>query len=173
MKQVLLPILMFFYVVLIQVFIIENLHFSMFFQPFIYLFFVLYLSPTLPKWLSVLMGFMVGIFFDMLFNSPGIHAAATTIIGFLKPYIAVFNNVQAPARENEQGSWLNKSRPKFKYIFLISMVSVHHLIVFVLENLQSSFLTVTLPIFFTSVISSLLLILISDELFHKTFKFRS
>jgi hypothetical protein len=169
MKSVGKHILMFVYCFLLQVMILDNIQGFYWFQPYVYIFFFLYLTPEIPKWSSVLIGFAIGIFFDLFLNSHGVHATAGVIIGFAKPYIAALNTAVAPARENEQGSWLNKARPKFRYYFLLLFIATHHFIVFVLENFNSNFFVITLPAFVISSLSTFVLILISDELFHKTF----
>lgn len=170
MREALLFTLIFVFCFLLQVVMLPNVHGPFWFQPFPYLFFVLYLTPEIPKWASVLMGFLVGFLFDWFLNSYGIHASATLIIALLKPYLAAGNISPAPTREEEKGSWLHKGKARFKYLFLLSFIGLHHFWVFFMEMMGQNFAGAFLPTWLGSTSATFVLILIADELFFKTFR---
>lgn len=160
----------FIYVFLLQVLVLENVHGIFWFHPFVYLFFLLYLTPDLPKWASVLIGFFIGFIFDIFLNSFGIHASACLLVGLLKPYLAAGNINLAPAREEEKGSWLNKGKFRFKMLFLIVFILMHHFVVFFFEMLGQNLTKTFMPTWLGSSLATFVIILISEELFFKTFK---
>lgn len=171
MKDWQLFFLILIYCFLVQVLILENINVGFWFHPFVYLFFLLYLPPDLPKWLSVLVFFLVGFVFDIFLNSFGIHASACLILGLLKPFIAADNLSVAPTRDEEKGSWLNKGKRSFKIVFLLSFILVHHFWVFLLESMGHDFFTVLVPTWLASSAITYLFLILSEELFYKTFKF--
>ena len=48
------------------------------------------LPVNTPRWLIVLLGFMLGFAVDWFYDSPGVHASAGTFIGFARPFILDF-----------------------------------------------------------------------------------
>lgn len=49
---------------------------------------VIYLIPlNMPRSLVVLEAFLLGLGVDMFYDSPGVHAAALTAVGFLRQYV--------------------------------------------------------------------------------------
>ncbi|MCO6495953.1 MAG: rod shape-determining protein MreD [Bacteroidetes bacterium] len=163
-------ILIFIYCFVVQFLIIENIKVGFWFHPFIYLFFLLYLPPDIPKWLSVFLFFLVGLFFDIFFNSYGIHASACTFLGLIKPFVSIGNVNVAPAREEEKGSWLNKGKRRFKLIFLFSFILIHSFWVLMLESLGHDFISVIIPTWLGSTLVTFVLLRISEELFYRTFR---
>ncbi|MBX2984947.1 MAG: rod shape-determining protein MreD [Bacteroidia bacterium] len=163
-------ILMFIYCFGVQIVILENIHVAYWFHPFVYLFFLLYFPPVMPKWLSVLVFFMVGLLYDVFLNSYGIHASACLLLGLIKPFVTIGNVNTAPTREDEKGSWLNKGKRRFKTIFLLSFILIHHFWVFFLESLGHDFITVFVPTWLGSTILTYLFLLLSEELFFRTFR---
>jgi cell shape-determining protein MreD len=157
------------YVIFMQLFVLANMSVSMYFQPYIYLFLLLYIEPDMPAWSQVLAGLFLGLLFDMMFNSQGVHIIAASTVGFLKPFLARIRASKVVAREKESASWLHATKPAFKHLFIISMIVVHHLLVFTLENLGHSFLFITLPTLLISSLATYILILLSDEIFFNTF----
>ena len=73
--------------VLIQVMLLNNLHFLLIATPFLYLYIILKLPIQTSTVQSLIIAFLVGILIDMFSNTPGMHAAASTLIGFIRPYI--------------------------------------------------------------------------------------
>jgi hypothetical protein len=170
MKEVIQFSLIFVFCFLLQVVVLPNFYGPFWFQPFPYLFFILYFSPNIPKWASVLLAFSVGFLFDWFLNSYGIHASATLLIGLLKPYVALGNISPAPTREEEKGSWLHKGKARFKYLFLLSFIALHHFWVFLMEMMGSNFGSSFVPTWIGSTFATFFLILIADELFFVTFR---
>jgi rod shape-determining protein MreD len=70
---------------LIQVIILENIHLGSLFRVNIYIM-ALFLLPYRMKGIPLLLcGFALGLFMDVVDNSPGIHAAASTLVAYIRP----------------------------------------------------------------------------------------
>ncbi|MBK6818574.1 MAG: rod shape-determining protein MreD [Bacteroidetes bacterium] len=57
------------------------------FIPLIYPLILLLLPVNTPHWLTMLLGFMVGITMDLFSNTPGVHASACVVLGYVRPYL--------------------------------------------------------------------------------------
>jgi hypothetical protein len=57
---------------------------------FVYLTFILMLPYQVPPIALITLGFLSGFTIDMFYNTNGIHAAATVLVAFLRPYIINF-----------------------------------------------------------------------------------
>src|SRR5674476_97570 len=82
-------IIMFVVLVLVQVLILNNIQFSGLINPYMYILFILLLPFTIPGYLLLGLSFLLGISIDIFTNTPGIHAGATVLLGFMRPGIAM------------------------------------------------------------------------------------
>lgn len=109
-KIVLVNIIRFIMLVLIQVLVLKNLNFGggSFLEMLhfiIYPLFILLLPHDMPKWMVILLGFLMGITIDVFYNTYGVHASATvmtamfrsTILKILEPK-GGFPKGQSPTR---------------------------------------------------------------------------
>ncbi len=88
MSELLKNIIRFALFILVQVFIlfkIPPLH--RFITPYLYYLFILWLPFNLPRFWLTLIGFIYGLSLDYFTNTPGLHAAACTLIAYLRPFI--------------------------------------------------------------------------------------
>jgi len=117
--------------VLIQVLILNQIQFSGFVNPFIYILFVMLLPLTTPKYLLLPLAFLLGLTIDLFSNSLGIHAAATTFIAYLRPMlVSVISN-----RDKEKNNYpgLKQNGIQWFLLYTAFMVFFHHLVLFFLE----------------------------------------
>src|SRR5580658_7192394 len=85
--NILVQLFRFIILVGIQVLVLNNLELNGVFNPYIYPLFILLLPINTPKWLLLLLGFGTGLVIDMFSNTMGMHAAATTLLAYMRPYI--------------------------------------------------------------------------------------
>lgn len=71
----------------IQILLLRNLVFFDYAFCFLYVGAVLVLPPELDKSLLLLIGFLVGITVDVFMNTLGLHAAATTLVVYLRSFL--------------------------------------------------------------------------------------
>jgi rod shape-determining protein MreD len=78
--------LIFVLLILLQVLVFNNIRFSGYINPYIYVMFILLLPVEIPSWLLLLISFVTGAVMDIFCGSPGMHASATLLAGFVRPY---------------------------------------------------------------------------------------
>jgi rod shape-determining protein MreD len=76
---------MYIVLVLVQVLLINNVQLGGMYSPFIYILFILLLPFDTPRYLLLILGFLLGLTIDIFSNTPGIHASATVFVAFLRP----------------------------------------------------------------------------------------
>nr|MBP6634336.1 rod shape-determining protein MreD [Paludibacter sp.] len=148
-------IISFILLVLVQVLALNNIQFLGYINPYIYILFILSLPVRLPQWITLLLGFVLGLTIDTFSNTMGTHAFATVLIAFLRNgIIKLFTAI-------EEG---NNPVPSFhtfgvgayvKYVILMTLV--HHTTLFFLEAFSFSLFWV---VFFKVILSSIVTILI-------------
>lgn len=154
------------FLVLLQVLLLNHIQFSGYVNPYLYVLFILLLPFDTPKFLLLILGFMLGLTIDIFSNTPGVHASATTFMAFMRP--SVINLISSrdvlelntPPRLHTLGlSWF------FRYTLIL--VLLHHFFLFYVEafTLKGFFLT-----FFRCVLSSVFtitLVILSQYLIYK------
>ena len=82
---------------LVQVVMLQHIHLFGVATPLFYVYFVLQFPRHLPKWGTLLCGFMLGLLVDIFTNTPGVAAASLTLITALQPYyFGLFVSQEAP-----------------------------------------------------------------------------
>lgn len=118
-------------VMLLQVLLINNLHFLGVCHPFIYIFFLTAMPITLPRWVDMLIGAIVGLMMDIFCNSIGVHTAACIALMYVRPWF-IRNLVMDYDRLNGEVSGKTISMDAYiKYVAIL--VAIHHALVFVLS----------------------------------------
>ena len=77
----------FLFLMLLQIFIFNHIHIAGVATAFAYIYLLLILPNQTPKSLYVLTGFAMGLIVDVFNNTPGVSAAATTLVGLAVPYM--------------------------------------------------------------------------------------
>jgi rod shape-determining protein MreD len=119
--------------VLIQILVLNNIHFLRLVTPFLYVYFIIKLPVGYTPVQVLSLSFLMGIAIDILSNTPGMHAAACTLIGFMRPQmIRLFKREDLP--ENISPSYNSFGNGGF-IRFAIALVGIHHLSLFLIESL--------------------------------------
>jgi hypothetical protein len=156
--------LRFIFLILLQVLILNNIQLGGYINPYLYVLFILLLPVETPKWLILILSFLIGLGVDMFSDTMGLHAAASVFMGFCRPYLL---KVLAPREgygsENKPG--LKSMNLRWFLTYAGILVLLHHLFLFYTEIFRFSeffhtLLRVILSSFFT-----ILLIIISQYLF--------
>lgn len=152
--------------VLLQVLLLNNIQFSGYVNPYMYVLFILLLPFETPSYLLLLLGFLIGLLVDIFSNTPGMHAAATTFMAFLRPYtislISSRDSIEAsiPPRLKTMGSgWF------FRYTLIL--VLAHHLFLFFVEVFSFNGFLHTIARSLLSAAFTIVLIIISQFLVFK------
>lgn len=72
---------------LLQVLVLNNVHIAGYATPFLYIYLIVKMSSGVSRNELVLWGFLLGLVIDVFSNTPGMNAAATTFIAFIRPYL--------------------------------------------------------------------------------------
>lgn len=131
-NSVLRFVVIFTLLILLQVLLFNNIQFSGYVNPYVYLMFILLLPFEIPPWLLLLLSFATGMLIDLFSGSPGMHSSATLLTGFVRPYVL---RIISP-RDGYEAS-LNPSMLvygfKWFFFYTLIMVLVHHTALFYLE----------------------------------------
>ena len=126
-------VIMFFVLVLVQVLILNNIQVSGLINPYIYILFVLLLPFNIPGYFLLGFSFLIGITIDIFGNTPGIHAGATVLLGFMRP---AFAQLISTRELIEKGTTPNMTQIGFASFikYVVIAVLIHHLFLFFAET---------------------------------------
>ena len=156
-------ILRFLFVILIQVFVLNQIQFSGYINPYYYIIFILLLPIKTPAWLSMGLAFFLGFSIDIFSQSPGLHTAASVFIAYIRP--SIINSLKTSGEINRDLE-PNMSNMGIKWFisYAVIMIILHHSLYFFLEvfSFTSSFSTIyrillsSIATFITIIIAQLL-----------------
>ena len=75
---------LFFWVIFFQIFILNNIQFSGYLNPYYYVILILSIPGKTSKSITLLLSFLIGSIIDVFSNSYGVHAFASVLIAYLK-----------------------------------------------------------------------------------------
>lgn len=124
--------IIFIILILFQVFLFNNIQFSGYVNPYVYILLILLLPFEISPWLLLLISFFTGLTIDLFTGTPGIHAFATVLAGFSRPGIL---RLISPRDGFETGAIPSMNIYGFRWFLLytIAIVLIHHLALFYLE----------------------------------------
>jgi rod shape-determining protein MreD len=154
-------------VILIQVLVFNNIQLNGYINPYFYVIFILLLPFETPNWALLVMAFFLGISIDVFVNTPGMHASASVLIAFLRPYVL---RVLAPRDSYELGTFPRLYYYGFGWFLRYSLILVviHHLFLFYIEIFRfSDFFTTLSRSLISSAFTIILIILSQFVIFRK------
>jgi rod shape-determining protein MreD len=124
--------LIFIVLILLQILLFNNIQFSGYVNPYVYIMFILLLPVEIPAWLLLLISFGTGIIIDIFSGTPGMHTSATLLAGFVRPYIL---RLISPRDGYEPGVNPSMLVYGFRWFLLYAgmIVLIHHTTLFYLE----------------------------------------
>ena len=153
--------------VLLQVLIFNNILIARMISPFFYILFIILLPFDTPRALLLFLSFTLGLTVDIFTNTPGVHASACLLTGFLRPGVLqlissreILESVAAPRVENMGFQWFAG--------YATFLVLIHHLFLFFIEAFTfESFHITLIKITLSSVLSVVLIVLSQFIIFRK------
>jgi rod shape-determining protein MreD len=153
--------------VLFQVLVLNNIQFSGYVNPFMYVLFILLLPFETPLWLLLTSGFLLGLSVDIFSNTLGLHASASVFMAFMRPYVL---RVISPRDGYETGTY-----PRVFYYgltwflnYAIILVVMHHLFLFYFEVFRfSEFFRTLLRVILSSSFSIMIIVLSQYIIYRK------
>ena len=156
---------MFVSLVLVQVLIFNQVQFSGFFNPYAYLLFIILLPLSTPRYLILILAFLLGLIIDIFSNSLGVHSAATVFAAYARPLvIRVISN-----REDDKSDFPGLHQNKLIWFvnYVLIMVLLHHAVLFYLEVFTFTNFFNTLYRVVLSSLFSIIIIVLSQFLVFK------
>jgi len=152
--------LIFVLLLLLQLFLFNNIQFSGYVNPYVYILFILLLPVEIPAWLLLIISFFTGLIIDLMTGTPGMHTSATVLAGFARPYVL---RLISPREGYETGSGPSMFVYGFKWFlfYTIFIVLIHHILLFYLEVFRlSDFFNTFLRVMLSSLFSITFILLL-------------
>lgn len=174
MSDLLKNTIRFFLFILVQVFILLKMPpLHRYITPYLYYLYILWLPFSMPRISLTLIGFFYGLSLDYFTHTPGLHAAACTLIAYLRPFVINLLISQEGADKNYGSPSITSMgwAPYGTYVFVLTLF--HHIYLVFLEWMSfGSFWYFIGKISATTGIS-MVLILLTELLFFRKDKFRT
>ena len=145
--------LIFVLLIALQLLLFNNIQFSGYVNPYVYIMFILLLPVNISSWFILIISFITGLTVDLFTGIPGMHTSATLLAGFVRPFVL---RILSPRDGYEASSDPSMFIYGFKWFFIYTLVIVlvHHLALFYLEVFRltdffRTFLRVMLSSFFS------------------------
>lgn len=150
--------IIFIVLVLTQVLFLNQVQFSGFANPYIYILFVMLLPINSQKYVVLISAFLLGLSIDIFSNTLGIHAFATVFVAFIRPLIiGLITN-----REEDMSDYPGLKQNGLVWFLYYStlMVLIHHSVFFFVEVFTfANFLETISRILISSVFSIFVIVL--------------
>ena len=117
--------------VLAQAVVLGRIHLFGVATPLLYVYFVLQFERNYPKWAVLLWSFFLGLFIDILSNTPGLAAASLTLIAAVQPYFFELF-VPRDSAEDLKPSLATIGSVKYTY-YIVALVLLYCLVFYSLE----------------------------------------
>ncbi|NSW44681.1 MAG: rod shape-determining protein MreD [Bacteroidales bacterium] len=165
-NSILSHIIRFILLVLLQVFVFNNILFFNIINPFVYIYFLILLPFELPPVIIVLLGFLIGITIDFFSGTIAIHALASTVAGYARPFVLKLFSPHDGYEKNTNPTiayydiewWI-------KYALFITFI--HHSVLFIVESFHLNYLIFTLTKIILSSLITIIIMVLMQYFFHK------
>jgi cell shape-determining protein MreD len=159
-------IIRFILLVIIQVFVLNNIRIYGYVNPYIYVLFILLLPFETPGWLLLVSSFLLGFTIDFFSHTPGMNAAAAVFMAFCRPGMIL---LLSGSKGIEQGMKPGIKDMGFKWFFLYSIILtfLHHIVLFYIEIFRFNEFFFTLYRVVLSTAATIILVILIEYLFIK------
>lgn len=141
-----------------QILIFNNIDFLGYINPYPYILFIILYPVNSNKTGLLLAAFLLGITMDMFCNSGGVHAAASIILAYYRPYIFKFS---FGLSYEYQTIKLNDVLTPERFSFILISVIIHHFTLFLLEVFRINFIwQIFLKTLFSTIFTTVICIII-------------
>ena len=107
-----------------------------FITPYLYFLFLLWLPFGTKRITLTLLGFFTGYILDLFTNTPGLHAAACTLLGYFRPTVlSLLLSQEASEEINREPSIGSMGWGPYAF-YIASLTFMHHFYLVLLEWLQ-------------------------------------
>ena len=168
-NRLIINILRFIGLLFLQVLVIDNIRLGYYIHPCIYVLFIFLLPFNIEKWQLLLLGFISGFTVDLFQGTPGLNAAATVFLAFVRPFVINIMTRRKEISPNDEPSINNLGISGF-FVYSLLLLAIHNIVLFMLEAFSFKLIALVITQTLISVFSSALLILIVVLLFKNSNK---
>jgi len=159
-------IIRFIVLIFIQAFLLKNIGYYNLSVPFLYILFILLLPFETPNWLLFLLAFLTGLTVDAFYDTPGINAAACTVLAYVRTlFIGI--TVQRQGFDNEPEPRMGIMGFRWFLLYALFLTFFHHLTLYLLETYSFADIKYTLLRVVLSTAFTVFLILIAEFVFYR------
>jgi rod shape-determining protein MreD len=133
MSILLRNIIRFVLLLLLQVFVLNNILLHQLVSLNLYMLFVLLLPFNLPRPALMLLALLMGLSLDMFMNTEGMHAAACVFIAYIRPFIINILSPQGGFETTQKSPSMTSMGVSQFLIYAAILVFIHNLVFFTLE----------------------------------------
>jgi hypothetical protein len=153
-------IIRFILLVLAQIYIFDKIHVSGYINPQVYVLFILMLPFEISGFWLLTFAFTMGLTIDFFQHTPGMHAAASVILAFLRPGV-----IRLVGKKDDLESWqypnVRDAGSLWFLTYAIILVFLHHLFLFYIEVFRfTEFIQTLLKVLINTVLTTLIIMLI-------------
>jgi rod shape-determining protein MreD len=153
--------------ILLQLLVFNNIEFSGYINPYIYVLFILLLPFTTPRAVMLVVAFLLGLTIDLFMGTPGVHSSATVLMAFARPWVmALFS----PREGYQSGTYPRLSQFGMEWFvkYTVMLVIIHHFTLFYLEAFSfNHFFNTFFRAFLSSILTSLIIVFSQFFVFRK------
>lgn len=153
-------IIRFVLLVLLQVLVLNNIQLGGLINPYAYVLVILSLPIETPRWLTLLVGVVLGLSIDVFTRTLGMHMTATVFLAFLRPIVLQY---MAPRDGYEYGT--TASIRDHGYLWYLTyagiLILLHHLFLFFVEAFEfENFFRTGLKAILSSLVTLVLVVIL-------------
>ncbi|MCU0371427.1 MAG: hypothetical protein MUC31_08425 [Bacteroidales bacterium] len=153
-------IIRFILLVFAQIYIFNKIQVSGFISPQVYVLFILMLPFQISGFWLLSFAFLMGFTVDFFQHTPGMHAAASVILAFLRPGV-----IRLVGKKEDLEPWqypnVRDAGSLWFFTYALILIFLHHLFLFYLEVFRlGEFLYTLLKVFTNTVLTTLIIMLI-------------
>jgi hypothetical protein len=165
-RTILINIIRFFALIFVQVFLLKNVTLYDLSIPYLYILFILLLPFEIPNILLFALSFIMGLTIDAFYDTPGLHAAACTLLAFVR-ILFISITVQKEGFDNDPEPTLSIMGFRWFFTYALILTLFHHFFLFNLEVFRLSEIQYTFTRFILSSLFTVFLMLVSGLLFFR------
>ena len=160
-------LLLFITVFLLQIMVFNNVNVYGVGFPMIYIMIILLLPVLQPAWMILIVSFLTGLSVDFFSDTGGIHAAATTLMGFSRIFLLNRMEPQSGYTKDDRPG-LTSFRINWLVFYFVILISIHHLFYFFLEEGGiSRMLEILMKTMVSSLLSVIMILILNIFLFRR------
>ncbi len=108
--------------VLLQVLVLNHMHINGYATPFFFIYFILKYNSGVSRNVLMIWAFLLGLTVDILGNTPGMNAAAATVLAFMREPVLRLVTLRDSVEDFEPGIKSMGFSPFFRYILLCTFL---------------------------------------------------